>query len=122
MIIMAFFQWWYGPGWKSQLEAIAGRARSLSEVFSIGILLRTLFAPWKQVVSGTRSDQSVKIKLSAGVDNVVSRLVGFAMRSIVLLVAVLSLIVVVTVSLVIAIIWPTLPALALFLIPLGFML
>ena len=122
MIIMAFFQWWYGPGWKAQIEAIGGRMRAMSEMFSIRILVRTLFSPWKQIVTQTRSDQAVSIKLSAGVDNVVSRLVGFTMRSIVLLVATLSLVVVLILSIVIAIVWPTLPALSLFLIPLGFMI
>ncbi len=92
----------------------------LADMFSIGILIRTLFSPWKQITTFTRSDQAVADKFKAGIDNVISRLVGSFIRSIVLFVAVLAIVIVAFASLLIAIIWPILPSLALFIIPLGF--
>lgn len=120
MIVLAFFQWWYGPGWSHQFKRVTGRFQSVAATFSLGIIIRTLFAPWKQIVTETRHDQAVNIKLRAGVDNLVSRFVGFSIRSIVLFTAFIALIVSTILSLLLAILWPLLPAIVLFLLPLGF--
>lgn len=122
MILLSFFQWWYGPGWVSQIKAISGRVSALADTFSIRILLRTLFSPWKQITTSSMTDQSMQIKMRAGVDNVISRLVGFSVRMLVLLVACISIVLSVLVSIAIAILWPIIPSLVLFVIPLGFTL
>lgn len=122
MLILSFFQWWYGPGWIAQIRAIVKRAHSIADMFSIDILVRTLFAPWKQIVASSHADQAAGIRFRAGVDNLISRFVGTSIRSLFLVMALLFIAVSTVASVLVALLWPLLPSLVLFVIPLGFAL
>ena len=89
------------------------------EYFSVGTLLKTLFKPWRQIITTTRSDQAMQIKMSALVDNLVSRVVGFSIRSIVLFVSIIFMIGVFLFDLVVAIIWPAIPVSPIFVVLFG---
>lgn len=73
---MGIFTWWYSRGWLEKIEAISLSIAKTYDQFSIGILFRTLFYPFKQIssqpVGGTL--------LQRFADRVVSRGVGFAVR------------------------------------------
>jgi hypothetical protein len=117
MFALDLLSWWYGSGWAGVLSATRRRLGGLSEAFSLKILLRTLFAPWKRVV--TAPGAGLDAKLQAMGDNLVSRLVGFTVRFLVLLTATVAFAAFCVAGLVELIVWPLLPPAAVVLIVKG---
>jgi hypothetical protein len=107
MLAVAFLSWWYGEGWKQVFASFRPRLKGVSESFSVKLLLPTLFAPWKQITS--QPGRSLEDRFHAWADNTFSRIIGFFVRSGVLLAAGMSLIVVIILSVIELIIWPLLP-------------
>ena len=89
-------------------------------MFSMRQLLRTLFAPWKRII--TPPGRSLEDRLRAVGDNAFSRVVGFVVRAIVLLAALLSIAVIALLSVLEIIIWPLMPVAMPGFIVLGFVL
>lgn len=101
------FKWWYGSGW---LEAWRGFPRTVKRVgleFSIPVLLRNLFAPWKQIVA--LPGRSIDEKFRAMIDNLVSRTIGFFVRFLTLIAATIVISLSAFFSLIAALAWPLLP-------------
>lgn len=111
MILLAFFQWWYGRGWAEQGRAIFTRTDKISKTFSVGILFKTWFAPWKQVVSYTSHTTSLENRFRASVDNLVSRVVGGFVRTMVMFAAILVMLIAAIAGVIVVLIWPTIPLL-----------
>lgn len=111
MFAVYLMGWWYGAGWREQFALVGRRVSKVGKAFSGGTLLRTLFSPWKQLVSATERDASIQDKFRAFVDNIVSRFVGFMVRIITLLAACVTIVGVVIVNLIIVILWPLVPIL-----------
>jgi len=80
---------------------------SVEQMFSVGILLRTLFSPWRRIV--TAGGRGLDAKMQAMFDNLVSRLVGFFVRLMVIIAACVSLAGVFLIGLVMVIVWPFIP-------------
>ncbi len=119
MLFADFLRWWYGQGWALRVRMLGDHMTNMVEYFSIGTLLKTLFSPWRQNITIARPDQSLQAKASAGVDNIISRFVGFFVRLFVLVAAVLTLILVLLFNLVYTIVWPLLPLSPIILISVG---
>lgn len=117
MIFLELFRWWYGPGWLLMLRKITDRPQKISRVFAIGTLLGTLFSPWKRIM--TTGAKSIDDKMRAFVDNLVSRTVGFVVRSTVLFTAAILLAGSLIAGVLIAIIWPLVPVLILVFLMIG---
>ncbi len=109
MLVVAFIQWWYGPGWRDTAGRLESRLRSTYQTFSIPILLQTLFAPWRRIV--TPPGGSLDERVRALGDNAVSRLVGFMMRLVTLIVGFLLLCIYTAFGGIVLITWPLLPLL-----------
>lgn len=107
MFMLSLFQWWYGAGWKGVLTSNRRRLAGLSDMFSTKILLRTLFSPWRRIM--TVPGASIDAHARAFVDNLVSRLIGFTIRSFVLFAGFLALLFLLLAAFVEAIIWPLIP-------------
>ena len=82
---------------------------NLADAFSISTLLRTLFAPWRRIVSYPGA--SLDDKLRAMLDNLVSRGVGFVVRLFVLLAVAVLAVVIIIVDVVQIVAWPLVPLL-----------
>lgn len=80
--------------------------------FSVMTLLKTLFSPWKRIVS--TGAKGIDAKVQATLDNLVSRMVGFFTRLMVLIAALVMTTGTVIMSVSIAIIWPLIPLLAVY--------
>lgn len=117
MLAIEFFAWWYGAGWLQTVRNVQKRLAKTSHMFSVPILLRTLFAPWKRIVSYPGA--SLDAKLRAASDNLFSRCVGFTVRIMVLLAAFIMLTVVGVFALAEVVVWPLLPLAVPVLIVLG---
>ena len=87
MLALAFFRWWYGPGWVSLLKRIRVALDDLFDSFSVPLLLRTLISPWRRIIN--YDQEGIVAQLRSMLDNAVSRLVGLVVRSIVIGVAIL---------------------------------
>ena len=114
VMLFEFFAWWYGRGW---LEAWRTARRWVVRVqmeFSAPVLLRTLFSPWKQIV--TLPGHSPGDKLRAMLDNLVSRCIGFIVRFLALISALVMMILAGLAGLVVAVAWPVVPLAAVYLL------
>lgn len=107
MIVFELFAWWYGPGWIMAARNIGRMLGGISRLFSVPILIRTLFAPWKRIV--TLPGASLDAKLQAYGDNVVSRAVGFVVRFMVLLTALVLVVLVLVFGVLGFVLWPLVP-------------
>jgi hypothetical protein len=107
MLISSFFSWWYGDGWRQVLQSLNIRISSVFEFFSVKQLFRSLFEPWKQIIS--YSGVGIDSKFRAMADNFFSRTVGFVVRSLVLLTAMLATLVICLLTIVEMVLWPLLP-------------
>lgn len=113
-MLMEFFFWWYGTGWKKAWRDCFLWVKNIQDIFSIDVLLKTLFSPWKRIV--TLPGRSLDEKMRAIVDNLVSRVIGFFVRAIVLFIAMIMVFFAALGGLAVAITWPLLPFLGLGLI------
>jgi hypothetical protein len=109
--------WWYGSGWTGRLNSTRRRLAGLAEAFSITTLLRTLFSPWRRIV--TYPGASIDAKLRALGDNLISRCVGFTVRFFTLLAAAAAFLGLCIAGMLELILWPLLPLLAILLIVKG---
>jgi hypothetical protein len=117
MLAVAFIQWWYGPGWRNAADRLAARIQNIYLNFSLPILVRTLFAPWRRIITppGTGLQQQMR----AMVDNAISRAVGFIMRLAVLITALIMILLCVVFGTLWLILWPLVPILGPILIVVG---
>jgi hypothetical protein len=107
MLAFELLAWWYGQGWRDAARNIPRMLTSTSHAFSTPTLLRTLFAPWRRIV--TYPGSSLDTKVRAFGDNIVSRAVGFAVRLIVLITAFLMIAIVLVIGVLSVVLWPLVP-------------
>ncbi len=119
MLFADFLKWWYGAGWVLRFQMLSLHFVSVSEFFSIPTLLRTLFSPWRQNITGTTADQGINQKFSALVDNLVSRLVGFWVRIFMLIAAVTALLVTFVLNWFYIRVWPLVPVSQILILAIG---
>ena len=116
MAFTIFFSWWYGRGWKNAFYQASNRVSRLAQELSMPILVATLFEPWKQITSYSRPNSPINIKIRVFFDNVFARIVGFIIRTAVLLFGVVACAVVFLGGVIFAILWPAVPLLPILLI------
>lgn len=109
MLLMQLLSWWYGRGWKRSAMSVRKHLTGVSHLFSVPILLRTLWSPWRRIVSYPGA--SIDAKLRALGDNMVSRMIGFTVRLLVLFTAGISLLVTSLGGIMVIIAWPLVPVL-----------
>jgi hypothetical protein len=107
MLVLSFLSWWYGPGWKQVFGSLGPRLKGVSASFSVAQLLRTLFEPWRRIVSYPGA--SLEAKIRAWGDNLVSRAIGFVVRFSVLVCAFFAVIFVGLFTILEVVAWPLLP-------------
>lgn len=117
MLALAFLQWWYGAGWSGAWKSLGTRLRRTYYGFSVPQLSRTLFSPWRRII--TLGGGSIGERLRAILDNLVSRLVGAVVRTLTIIAAGLISLWWLVVSLLQLIVWPLLPPAAIGLIIMG---
>lgn len=93
MIILTLWQWWYRHGWQSAASALLQFLKAILQNFSVPVLVRTLFAPWKRTVNVAGPNTPIQVRLQWWIGNQVSRFIGFIIRAFVLMVALLMLLV-----------------------------
>jgi hypothetical protein len=119
MLFFEFVSWWYGKGLVLFFNKIIRAIKSIWYKLSVPSLAKTLFSPWKRITS--EYGKSAAEISRALVDNTVSRLIGFIIRTVVILVAIIGIVLILIIGIIILIIWPLAPLLII-LIPIGTLL
>lgn len=109
MLVVSFVQWWYGRGFKEYFAKFVDKLKDLADFFSIRLLIRNLFAPFRQIATERRANMPLNERLHAWADLMISRLVGATIRFFLLIIGTLLLIVRAVVGLVVMILWPLAP-------------
>lgn len=80
MIMFAsLMTWWYGPGLQQRLHATSRGLDRWLDLFSFGLIMRTLFAPFRQIDAG-RVSGTIDVQFRAWLDRSFSRVIGFFVR------------------------------------------
>lgn len=108
MVIISLLSWWYSEGWLEQISLTKRSFIKLADKFSIGMLLRTLFAPFRQISVGEQAGKTASLA-SVIADKLISRLVGSVMRLVMVFVGALALIIYAIISVLRLAGWPLLP-------------
>lgn len=107
MIIIDVVSWWYGWGWFHVLEVMKRRLVRIFNIFSIRQMLKTLFAPWKE--DRVTGSQGLDQMMRALVMNAVARLIGFSVRTMILLFWAVVSIAMLAIGIGVFVIWPLAP-------------
>lgn len=105
MAFWQIFSWWYGSGFAWAFGQIKKSLDAIGQTLAVSVLLRTLFAPWKQITSDNYR-VGIFQKL---IDNGVSRFIGFLVRFFMLVFGGLWALAVIILGLIWLIIWPIVP-------------
>lgn len=108
MFVVALLKWWYIAGWKQRAELMMERLASTMDYFSIDLLLRTMFSLFRQDGAG-HVDGPLAVKMRAFFDRLLSRILGAIIRSCVLLVGVVTIVLQVTFSAAVLLLWGVVP-------------
>lgn len=106
-MILEMLRWWYSTGWLQAMERIISWPRGIGRSLSVSLLLATLLAPWRRIVSV--GGRSLDDKMRNTADNFISRCIGFFVRIGVLIAAALYSAAALAVATIIVIIWPIAP-------------
>jgi len=112
MLALALFSWWYTTAWKNLAQQIERRVDRCLDFFSVGLLFRTLFDPFRQISAGSVRG-SMDVKMRAWADRTFSRFFGAFVRSLFIVLGLLSSAALIIAGFVQLIVWPIVPFLPL---------
>lgn len=121
MFLVGILQWWYGSGWLNRFYMTKQRLESSADLFSIGLLASTLFAPFRQISAGNIAGP-IGDQLRAFADRSISRLIGSFVRIFMIVVGILVMFSQAFFGILILLLWliiPILPILGLILMVIG---
>jgi len=72
LLVTELFKWWYTAGLRQRLKKISVRLDGTIDYFSMDLLVKTLFAPFRQISAG-KVDGSLEVKMRALIDRLFSR-------------------------------------------------
>lgn len=85
MFIVGMLSWWYGAGWRRRVVVAKEHLETTYDYFSIDLLLRTLFSPFRQISAGSVRG-SIGVQLRAWLDQLISRTIGSFVRGLMIVI------------------------------------
>lgn len=108
MFVIGLMSWWYGRGWRGAAQRVGQRLANLEDYFSIDLLLKTFFAPFRQIsAGGVRGPLGVQMR--AFFDRLISRLIGAMIRLFTILIGLVALTIYAVGGLLILLLWAFIP-------------
>lgn len=104
MFIAGLFRWWYADGWKLRAQKSMNSLEALLDYFSIGLLIKTMFSLFRQDGAG-KVDGSFDLQIKAFFGRIISRLIGAAVRTTVLIFGMITIAVLSLYHLLLLIVW-----------------
>ena len=102
------FGWWYSRGLKDFFIYLKAIILKITDIFSVKLLLRTYLSPWKRDLTSIEGLPLNEI-LRVFIFNLVSRLIGFIIKTVILFIYLIVSAVFLAVSLSLIITWLFLP-------------
>lgn len=87
---MGLLEWWYGAGLVRQLRSYQQAIIGAYDYFSIDLLVRSWFAPFRQIAAGGVRG-SLAMQWRAFVDRTVSRFIGAFMRTVLIVIGLIAI-------------------------------
>jgi len=122
MFLVGLISWWYGYGWVQQWRSMVKRFHATLEFFSVGQLLSTLFAPFRQISASGASDGSFGGALRAFGDKLISRTIGAIIRFFTIVIGVIVIVLQAVYEAIVMVAWwfvPLLPVVGAILFAIG---
>lgn len=104
MMALDYFLWWYSSGFLRLLKYLKAFIIILADNFSVRILVRTFFQPWKRDVSSTKG-LSLDRKFQIWMWNLISRAFGMVIKSFTFLIFLVIFIILLVIELFLIIAW-----------------
>jgi hypothetical protein len=123
MVIAGILLWWYGPGWRGRALSLRDKLAGTMDYFSIDLLLRTLFSPYRQISAG-KVRGPLGVQMRAMMDRFISRIIGAMIRFTMIIIGSFAIIFYALIGLVMLVVWavvPVLPVIGLLLFLAGWM-
>jgi len=123
MFIVGILSWWYGAGWKQRFTVLSERISSTADYFSIDLLLKTLFSPYRQISAG-QVRGSLNVQMHAFFDRLLSRIIGAIVRSMMIVMGVAGILFYSIIGFLLVVLWgivPLLPVAGIVLFIMGWM-
>lgn len=112
MVMWGMMKWWYTAGWHQCLKRIISRIDATSDFFSISLLVRTLFAPFRQISAGSVRGP-LAVQMRAFFDRLISRIVGMVVRLMMVVIGSVVIACNALIGLLFLLFWPLVPILPL---------
>lgn len=109
MLVVSLLSWWYGAGWRDQTKLVSDRLLGATDRYSIFLLLRSLFSPFRQISAGSVTSGPLDARFRAWMDKLISRCIGAMIRSVLIITGIIMLILEIVVGVLRLIMWPLLP-------------
>lgn len=110
MLFIGLFSWWYGAGWLQLAQRAMARIAGMLDFFSVGLLLKTLFSPYRQISVG-RVNGPLGVQLRAWGDLQISRVIGAMVRLAVIIFGLIATLLMVVAAVALLVLWPFVPLL-----------
>lgn len=110
MVIRDILVWWYTVGFRQRITAAKERFDGIADYFSIGLLFKTLFAPFRQISAG-QVNGPLEVQVRALFDRLISRFIGALARLVVICIGAVWLVCALGVTALTLIMWIVLPVL-----------
>lgn len=113
-IIWLFWSWYYGEAPKKILKIWQNYVLFMANYFSIPLLLKTLFAPWRMDITPYKRGFVIREFFYTLTMNLISRILGAIVRIIVIVIGIAVEIIVVILGGVLFVLWLILPLLLIY--------
>lgn len=118
-MVVLFFSWWYGYLPRRLYSAFMAAAISLFDAFSVKTLLYTWFSPWKRDIIST-DGLTIQQKFQVLMLNLASRVIGFLVKTSVLIAFSIVFLLTIIISFGLFVIWLAFPLVVAGLLIFGF--
>lgn len=108
-LVCSYFKWHYTIGFVDLFGLIRNFLWFFYHFFSIPVLTRTLFSPWERQGERYKKGFDVEGIFETFIINFIMRVVGFVIRSIVIVAGLAVLITVFSLGVIAVVIWPLIP-------------
>lgn len=108
MFIVGLLSWWYGDGWRQRALMVRERLLGAIDYFSVDLLLKTLFSPYRQISAGGVRGP-IGVRWRAFVDRLISRCVGAVIRTVVIIIGCVSIVLIAVLGLLVLALWLVIP-------------
>jgi len=123
MFIAGMLSWWYGQGWRQRFLRLGEKLASTMDYFSIDLLLRTFFSPFRQISAG-KVRGPLGVQMRAFFDRLISRVIGAMIRFVMIIIGSMTIAIHAIVGLVGIVVWglvPVIPVIGIILFITGWM-